>query len=226
MSVCNGAFILAKANLLDGLEATTTSGGHLRLLRQVAPKVKVVDDRRFVDAGKIITTAGLSSGIDGALHLVERLYGRATAQMVALGIEYNWDPKSTYVREALADKYMRFAYNVESLTSSWKPLSREGGTDRWENKWLVGSNASASDILAAINGALAEGKMYDGNTLKWVTQERGATNGATQSFWTFTDEKGRAWQGVASVEPVPSEKNSYTLTVRIARGDGSQAKVN
>ena len=56
MSVCNGAFILAKAGLLDGLEATTTSG-LIPSLREAAPKTKVVDDRRYVDNGKIITTA-------------------------------------------------------------------------------------------------------------------------------------------------------------------------
>ena len=67
LSVCNGAFILAKAGLLDGLEATTTSG-LIASLRQTAPNVRVVDDRRFVDNGKIITAAGLSSGIDGSLH--------------------------------------------------------------------------------------------------------------------------------------------------------------
>ena len=91
MSVCNGAYILAKAGLLDGLEATTTAG-LISGLRQAAPKTKVVEDKRFVDNGKIITTAGLSSGIDGSLHVIERLFGRGTAQMAALGMEYNWIP--------------------------------------------------------------------------------------------------------------------------------------
>ena len=107
MSVCNGAFILAKAGLLDGLEATTTSN-LIPMLREVAPKTRVVDDRRFVDNGKIITTAGLSSGIDGSLHVIERFFGRGTAQMAALGMEYNWDPESKFVRAALADKHLRF----------------------------------------------------------------------------------------------------------------------
>src|SRR5262249_55059194 len=83
MSVCNGAFILASAGLLDGLTATTT----YHLLGDLAsdyPKVKVVDDRRFADNGKIITAAGLSSGIDGALHVVEKIYGPGRAQSVAL----------------------------------------------------------------------------------------------------------------------------------------------
>ena len=132
LSVCNGSFILAKAGLLDGLEATTTAGLIPRL-REAAPKVKVVDDRRFVDNGKIITAAGLSSGIDGALHVIERLFGKGTAQMAALGMEYNWDPESKYVRAALADKYMRFNYDVKTIDGGWKPLSRSGSQDLWEN---------------------------------------------------------------------------------------------
>jgi len=130
MSVCNGAFILAKAGLLDGMEATTTAG-LIPLLRQEAPKVKVVDDRRFVDNGHIITTAGLSSGIDGALHVIERLYGRGTAQMAALGMEYNWDPDSKFVRAMLADKYLRFNYEVKVAEGGWRPLSRSGSVDNW-----------------------------------------------------------------------------------------------
>ena len=63
MSVCNGAFILAKAGLLDGLSATTTAGNIDRLAQQF-PKTKVVRDQRFVDNGKIVTTCGLSAGID------------------------------------------------------------------------------------------------------------------------------------------------------------------
>jgi transcriptional regulator GlxA family with amidase domain len=69
-SVCNGAFFLAKAGLLDGLEATTFA--HLiPQLKEAAPKARIVSDRRFVDNGKIVTAAGLSSGIDGALHVIE-----------------------------------------------------------------------------------------------------------------------------------------------------------
>src|SRR5690242_11487777 len=97
MSVCTGAFILAKAGLLDGLEATTTSG-HTEGLKQWAPKARVVDDKRFVDAGRIVTTAGGTSSIDGALHVIERVFGKGTAQMTALNMEYDWHPEPTWVR--------------------------------------------------------------------------------------------------------------------------------
>jgi putative intracellular protease/amidase/YHS domain-containing protein len=107
MSVCNGAFWLAKAGLLEGQSATTFHAV-IDALRESAPNTKVVSDKRYVDNGKVITTAGLSSGIDGALYVVSKMQGFGAAQAVALGMEYNWDPKSTYARAALADKPIRF----------------------------------------------------------------------------------------------------------------------
>lgn len=86
MSVCNGAFILAHTGLLDGLIATTTSG-NVDSLRHHSPRTRVVRDRRVVDAGKIITTGGLSAGIDGALHVVARLRGNGHARYVAQMLE-------------------------------------------------------------------------------------------------------------------------------------------
>ncbi len=102
LSVCNGAFFLAEAGLLDGLEATTFAG-MIDDLQRSAPKTKVVRDKRFVDNGKIITSAGLSSGIDGALHVIEKLYGKGTAQLAAVGMEYDWRPDSGWARASLAD---------------------------------------------------------------------------------------------------------------------------
>jgi putative intracellular protease/amidase len=217
LSVCNGAFILAKAGLLDGMEATTTAGLIPRL-REAAPKVKVVDDRRFVDNGKFITAAGLSSGIDGALHVIERLHGQGTAQMAALGMEYNWDPDSKYVRAALADKYMRFNYDVKVLDGGWKPLSRAGSTEQWENKWSVATESSAAEVLDSINQTIASNKTYGGEAgVKWVRVEREAHQGGTQSLWRFTDEKGATWNAIARVEPVAGEARRFTLSVQIAR---------
>src|SRR5690606_35915218 len=74
LSVCTGAFILAGAGLLDALEATTFTP-RIAEFAQRYPAVRVVRDVRWSDTGKIITSAGLSSGIDAALHLVQRLRG-------------------------------------------------------------------------------------------------------------------------------------------------------
>jgi putative intracellular protease/amidase/YHS domain-containing protein len=92
MSVCNGAFVLAQSKLLDGKNITTHRGSILELRRQV-PSAKVLENIRFVDNGKVITTAGVSAGIDGALHVVERLLGTPAATLTAEYMEYNWQPK-------------------------------------------------------------------------------------------------------------------------------------
>jgi transcriptional regulator GlxA family with amidase domain len=71
ISVCTGSLLLAKAGLLDGLEATTHYRA-LDLLRQLAPRACVQDDVRFTDNGKVVTSAGIAAGIDLTLHVVGR----------------------------------------------------------------------------------------------------------------------------------------------------------
>lgn len=92
-SVCTGAFILGKAGLLDNLTVTTFHESIDRLQKAV-PTAKVLSNTRFVDNGAIITTAGISAGIDGALHLVEKLAGKESAKRVATYMEYDkWVPQ-------------------------------------------------------------------------------------------------------------------------------------
>jgi len=87
MSVCNGARVLAELEALDGLTVTTHHGA-IANLRSRAPKAIVVEDRRWVDNGKIITAAGVSSGIDATLHLIARLHGNDAAREVEEYLEY------------------------------------------------------------------------------------------------------------------------------------------
>lgn len=91
-SVCNGALALARAGLLDGLEATT-HWGTIDRLRREAPNTQVHENRRFVDNGKIITAAGVSAGIDMALHIVSTLNGKKVAKGIAHYMEYDWTPE-------------------------------------------------------------------------------------------------------------------------------------
>jgi transcriptional regulator GlxA family with amidase domain len=87
MSVCTGAFLLAQTGLLKGLSATT----HHLFLEDFAkqyPDVRLLQNQRFVDNGRIITAGGLSSGIEGALHVVERYYGPTARSKVANYMEY------------------------------------------------------------------------------------------------------------------------------------------
>lgn len=88
LSVCTGAMVLAKLGLLDGQKYTTH---HLVFdeMHSIAPLAKLVQNERFVKAGKIFTAAGISAGIDLSLHIVEVLFGKKVAQDTAKYMEYN-----------------------------------------------------------------------------------------------------------------------------------------
>jgi transcriptional regulator GlxA family with amidase domain len=87
MSVCSGAAMLAATGLLDGQRATTHWGDIARIESQY-PVVTWVRGERYIDSGKVISTAGILSGIDGSLHVIERLRGRALAVDVARQMHY------------------------------------------------------------------------------------------------------------------------------------------
>ena len=88
-SVCTGAFVLAGAGLLDGVEATT-HWEDVEDLRTAFPRVRVVEDVRWTDAGRGLTSAGISAGLDLALHLVRRLAGEELAVATARQMDYRW----------------------------------------------------------------------------------------------------------------------------------------
>jgi transcriptional regulator GlxA family with amidase domain len=95
LSVCTGALLLARAGLLDGLEATTHHGA-LDLLRQMAPHTNVHAIRRVVDNGRIICSAGIAAGIDMSLYLIERLLGSQLAIKTTQHLEYPWEPRAAW----------------------------------------------------------------------------------------------------------------------------------
>jgi putative intracellular protease/amidase len=99
LTVCTGAFILGQTGRLDGREATTWYNAVDRLAAAF-PAAKVQPGRRFVDSGNVVTTAGVSAGIDGSLHVVARLLGRRVADRTAQYMEYHWSPEAY-----LADAY-------------------------------------------------------------------------------------------------------------------------
>jgi transcriptional regulator GlxA family with amidase domain len=90
-SVCTGAFLYAAAGFLDGKPATTHWGSVERLAEQF-DAIEVRPDARFVDAGDVVTAAGVSAGIDMALHLVERLDSTEMARRVRRYIQYDPEP--------------------------------------------------------------------------------------------------------------------------------------
>lgn len=92
-SVCSGAFLLAEAGLLDNLEVTTHWDDQKELAEQF-PQLKVVADKRWIDQGPIVTSGGITAGIDMSLHLVARLVSEELADAVAHQMEFNWVQKA------------------------------------------------------------------------------------------------------------------------------------
>ena len=90
VSVCSGSLLLAQAGLLDGKNCTT----HWRRKEQLRSFNVTVKNERYIQDGKIITSAGVSAGIDMALYLVSEIAGDQTAKMIQLAIEY--DPKPPF----------------------------------------------------------------------------------------------------------------------------------
>jgi putative intracellular protease/amidase len=100
MSVCTGAFILAKTGLLSGKSATTFHGAFVSFEREY-PDIHLKRGARFVEEGNLATAGGLSSGIDLSLRVVERYFGREVAEKTAYTLEYQgkgWmDPNSNEI---------------------------------------------------------------------------------------------------------------------------------
>jgi transcriptional regulator GlxA family with amidase domain len=91
-SVCTGAFLLAECGLLNQRRATTHWTG-IEMMRQRYPAVEMLAEIRVVDEGHIITSAGVSAGIDMSLHVVSRLFGEQVAAQTARYMEYDWNAR-------------------------------------------------------------------------------------------------------------------------------------
>lgn len=156
LSVCTGAFILASAGLLDGLEATTFTPRIDQLARKY-PSVTVIRDVRWADNGRIITSAGLSSGLDAALHVVSRIRGAEQARSVALHLEYDWQPEGGFIRSRMADRYIPMA--LESAVAWPEDLAMDkevgiGDERQWLLRFNVTSATPAEDLLQRLGDGM------------------------------------------------------------------------
>lgn len=93
MSLCDGAFVLAHAGLVEGHESTTFPSD-IPHYREMFPTLTVHENVSFVHDGKLITSAGGAKSYDAALYLAEYLYGRKAAQGIAGGLVIDWDIKN------------------------------------------------------------------------------------------------------------------------------------
>ena len=149
-----------------------------------------MSDRRFVDNGKIITTAGLSAGIDGALHVVEKILGRGAAEATALSLEYDWRPEAGFARAALADHELP-DIDLDS-TGQWQVVRTHGDTGRWEIAVEGTSDLSAAQLAERVGRKLAENG-------KWTPVPTPAGAEPATSRWTFTGRDGKPWSGTLTV---------------------------
>lgn len=88
-SVCTGVFLLAKADIVVD-HRVTTHWEDIPELRRSYPRLHVIQSQRWVDEGSIITSGGISAGIDMSLHLVSKLHSRELAEKTAKQMEFDW----------------------------------------------------------------------------------------------------------------------------------------
>jgi transcriptional regulator GlxA family with amidase domain len=164
LSVCTGAFTLAKLGLLDGKQVTTFYGA-IADLRRETPKATVIDGRRYVDNGSIITTAGVSAGIDGALHTVARLLGRSVADKTAQYMEYRWMPEAylsqnyVYLNPSLDDAGRRLQQaqlwedekNYAEAAAAYRAMTEKDPKDGFAWYRLGASLQAAGEYSAGID---------------------------------------------------------------------------
>ena len=170
-SVCSGAFILGEAGLLDGKEATTFAS-LIPALKEQFPKANVLHSIQYTDNGKVVTSAGLSSGIDAAFHVVSKYYGQGRAQDIANHMEYDWSPNNDYARTLLADN---FIIDIRSLVSlfSTKYIYSNGDKNNWEYNFLLSDKISPEKVISLLGNELDKNSSWkktgiSSNTLNGV----------------------------------------------------------
>lgn len=113
-SHCDGAFLLAKAGVLDGF-ASTTFPADRKAYKTMFPQLEVVDSVLFVHDGKYITSAGGAKSFEAALYLAELLYGKAKADDLAKGLVIDWDLASVYFYSSDSSMQLQYPINKSSL---------------------------------------------------------------------------------------------------------------
>lgn len=213
MSVCNGAFSLANSGLLDGLSATTTAG-NINRFSQAYPDIRVARGQRVVDNGKILTTAGLSAGIDGALHAIDLMKGEGAGQSVALAIEYDWRPDSGYVRGLMADRMIPSVYaalHAKNVSDPFDSANR-GDQQHWERSVWYATTQTPTELFATLKTAFERGYSADG--APWAPKSvRFESAGPLNANLRFDDREGHHWKGVLSVAP---ESDAHQIVWRLA----------
>lgn len=199
MSVCTGAFYLAVGGVLDDLKATTFFSA-IPALKKSASKSIILDSVRFVDNGRIITSAGLSSGIDAALHLVAQYIGNAQTQKLANLLEYSWSSENHFVRGKLADRFTQNLLDV-LIPFDYKLNSYDGDQKKWAMALELKTGLSQTSLRNLLTYQLEQ-------TSGWKQTKKTNT-------WTI-HENGKIWIGELGIRQ--SKPESYEITLKVRRG--------
>ena len=160
---------------------------------------------RYVDNGKIITTAGLSAGIDGALHVIEREWGRPRAEQIARGIEYRWDPAAKWTRSTLADTRLPDVKLPDDAV--WETLSSDGDNDQWQMDGRLRIAMTEEQALDMATKQLTS----NGWTLRESAKEKRS--------WSKKDREGQTWLTTLTSTP-DRAPSTYLETMSVQKVSG------
>ncbi|MPY23742.1 DJ-1/PfpI family protein [Shewanella psychropiezotolerans] len=210
LSVCTGSNIIAESGLLNGLSATTFHR-NLDDLANEFPEINVLDDKRYVDNGKIITSAGLSSGIDASLYLVSKVNGIESAKTIAMYIEYDWKQSDVFIRAAMADKHLPTNDYQWPEDAKFSNAIGFGDKNNWYRSYGVVTSGNIDKLLKVFSSAMLV------NT-DWVSKASGAKNtllwektikdNLWQLEWkVLADENGKANKLINTLSNLSAVKN-------------------
>jgi putative intracellular protease/amidase len=207
MSVCTGSDILAGTGLLDGQSATTFHQ-HFDHMAKAYPAVQVVRDQRWVQAGKFVTSAGLASGMDAALHVVANLRGLKAARSVAMHLEYDWSPERGFVRGLMADQYLRMPAKQPAFPEGTQvhELSSLGDMKDWETEYHVESPLAPEAFIADLREVAKDDKALHILPLP----------DSLQLAWEYVAERGGQWR-VSFKAGAREADGGYPVTAKIIR---------
>ena len=196
LSVCTGSFILAGAGLLDGLKATTFTPRIDQFAKRY-PKVDVIKDVRWADNGRIVTSAGLSSGLDAALHVVDSLRGTGQARTVAMRLEYDWKPEGGFVRSRMADRYWPKALEAAVEWPQDMAIRTDislGDEREWRTVYIITSATPAAELLQRIAKGMQgmPGWSRQPGTYHWTSEQDGRQVGL--SFDTTPEAEAKTYR--------------------------------
>lgn len=162
LSICNGAFIVAETGLLDGHKATTFHRAFDSFQRNY-PSIKLIRNQRYVDNGKVVTSAGLASGIDTSLYLVAKHKGLEKAMEVALHLEYDWNPNQGFVRGKLADQHYPQWDRALLEGFDFKKMKSIGDEYRWKNVFAVSGADNENELDIMLEKQLSQARDWNKN---------------------------------------------------------------